>query len=182
MRSAGNFSPEWGYLAPAPSFLRTARIVIVAATVGATAGAAVVFSLVDRPAADQSVALRTLAVDTPAPPPTAPAVIRAQEQRPLPPPPSSQVGRPATAESGTTTTIVRPASLAALAESPPAADTATPPPSTFAQKRPVTQLQLSGRNVAPAQPSKPVDHGPLALVRSLGLPPASGVNPPPGEY
>jgi hypothetical protein len=52
MRSAGNFSPEWGYLAPAPSFLRTARVVLVATAVGATAGAAVVLSLVDRPAAD----------------------------------------------------------------------------------------------------------------------------------
>jgi hypothetical protein len=52
MRSAGNFSPEWGYLAPAPSFMRTARIVLVATAVGATAGAGVVLSLVDRPATD----------------------------------------------------------------------------------------------------------------------------------
>jgi hypothetical protein len=61
MRFAGNFNPEWGYLAPAPSFIRTVRIVVVAATVGATAGAAVVFSLVDRPVAEESVAARTLA-------------------------------------------------------------------------------------------------------------------------
>jgi hypothetical protein len=52
MRSAGNFSPEWGYLAPAPSFMRTARVVLVATAVGATAGAGVVLSLVDHPAAD----------------------------------------------------------------------------------------------------------------------------------
>jgi hypothetical protein len=52
MRTGGNFSPEWGYLAPAPSFMRTARVVIVATAVGATAGAAVVLSLADRPAAD----------------------------------------------------------------------------------------------------------------------------------
>ncbi len=45
MRSAGNFSPEWGYLAPAPSFMRTARIVVVATAIGATAGAGVVLSL-----------------------------------------------------------------------------------------------------------------------------------------
>jgi hypothetical protein len=38
MRSAGNFSPEWGYLAPAPSFARTARVVLVATAIGATAG------------------------------------------------------------------------------------------------------------------------------------------------
>jgi hypothetical protein len=52
MRSAGNFSPEWGYLAPAPSMLRTVRVVLVATAVGATAGAAVVLSLVDHPAGD----------------------------------------------------------------------------------------------------------------------------------
>ena len=48
MRSSGNFSPEWGYLAPAPSMLRTLRVVLVATAVGATAGAGVVLSLVDR--------------------------------------------------------------------------------------------------------------------------------------
>ena len=47
MRSSGNFSPEWGYLAPAPSMLRTLRVVLVATAVGATAGAGVVLSLVD---------------------------------------------------------------------------------------------------------------------------------------
>ncbi len=52
MRSAGNFNPEWGYLAPAPSFMRTARVVLVATAIGATAGAAVVLSLIDRPAAE----------------------------------------------------------------------------------------------------------------------------------
>ncbi len=45
MRSGGNFNPEWGYLAPAPSFLRTARIVVVATAIGATAGAGVVLTL-----------------------------------------------------------------------------------------------------------------------------------------
>ena len=63
MRSAGNFSPEWGYLAPAPSFMRTARIVLVATAVGATAGAGVVLALIDRPAAEAdktSVAARAI--------------------------------------------------------------------------------------------------------------------------
>lgn len=54
MRSASNFHPEWGYLAPAPSFMRTARIVLVATAVGATAGAGVVLSLVDRPAGENA--------------------------------------------------------------------------------------------------------------------------------
>jgi hypothetical protein len=52
MRSAGNFHPEWGYLAPAPSFMRTARIALVATAIGATAGAVVVVSLVAHPGAD----------------------------------------------------------------------------------------------------------------------------------
>jgi hypothetical protein len=51
MRSGGNFSPEWSHLAPAPSYL---RIVVVATTVGVTAGAAVVLSLIDHPTAEVS--------------------------------------------------------------------------------------------------------------------------------
>jgi len=65
MRSTDHFHPEWGYLAPAPSFLRTLRIVLVATAVGATAGAAVVLSLVDHPAAESdntTVAARTMVV------------------------------------------------------------------------------------------------------------------------
>ena len=61
MRYAGNFHQEWGYLAPAPSLIRTARVVLVAAAVGATAGAGVVFSLVGREDTETSVAARTLA-------------------------------------------------------------------------------------------------------------------------
>ena len=64
MRSARNFHPEWGYLAPAPSLVSTVRIVLVATAVGTTAGASVVFSLVAHPAAETSeisVAARTLA-------------------------------------------------------------------------------------------------------------------------
>jgi hypothetical protein len=49
MRFAGNV-PEWGQMAPAPSLMRTARMVVVATAIGATAGAAVVLSLIDRPA------------------------------------------------------------------------------------------------------------------------------------
>ena len=61
MRFADNFNPEWGYLAPAPSFMRTARIALVAAAIGAISGAGVVFSLIDRPAAEEtSIAARTL--------------------------------------------------------------------------------------------------------------------------
>ncbi len=63
MRFAGNFHSEWGYLAPAPNFMRTARIVVVATAIGATASAAVVLSLVDRPdSGPMADASRTLVV------------------------------------------------------------------------------------------------------------------------
>jgi hypothetical protein len=60
MRSFDNFHPEWGYLAPARSFARMLRIVVVATTVGATAGAAVVLSLVEYPAAQRSNTVEAL--------------------------------------------------------------------------------------------------------------------------
>ena len=60
MPYARNVNPEWGYVAPAPSVMRMARLILVAAIIGATAGAATVFSLPDRPVAQESVAARTL--------------------------------------------------------------------------------------------------------------------------
>ena len=65
MRYDRNFNPEWGYLAPTPSVMRTARLIAVAAIIGATAGAATVFSLLDRPVAEESVAARTLVAPDP---------------------------------------------------------------------------------------------------------------------
>jgi len=64
MRSAKNFSPEWGYLAPAPSLARTARVVLVATAIGATAGAGVVLSLVERPAEAQKMPIAARAIVT----------------------------------------------------------------------------------------------------------------------
>jgi hypothetical protein len=60
MRHAMNYNPVWGCLAPAPRFLRTMRTVLVAMTVGATAGGGAVLSLVDGSAGQTSVAERTL--------------------------------------------------------------------------------------------------------------------------
>ena len=60
MPLAGACHPEWGYLAPAPNFLRTARIFIIAAAIGAMASAAIFCSLIYRPAAETSVAEQTL--------------------------------------------------------------------------------------------------------------------------
>ena len=61
-----SFHPEWGCLAPAPSFLRTMRTVLVATAIGATAGGSVVLSLGDRSAGQTSVAERTLVRPFPA--------------------------------------------------------------------------------------------------------------------
>jgi hypothetical protein len=61
-----SFHPEWGCLAPAPSFLRTMRTVLVATAVGATAGGGVVLSLVGHSAGQTSVAERTLVRPIPA--------------------------------------------------------------------------------------------------------------------
>ena len=65
MRYDRNFNPEWGYVAPAPSVMRTARLVGLAAIIGATVGAATVFSLLDRPTTEVSVAARTLVTPDP---------------------------------------------------------------------------------------------------------------------
>jgi hypothetical protein len=64
MRSAGNLSPEWGYLAPAPSFARTARVVLVATAIGATAGAGVVLSLINRPTEPEKTPIAARAIVT----------------------------------------------------------------------------------------------------------------------
>ena len=66
MGDAMNFHPEWGCLAPAPSFLRTMRTVLVATAVGATAGGGVVLSLVGHSAGQTSVGERTLVRPVPA--------------------------------------------------------------------------------------------------------------------
>ena len=60
MRRFHNFYAEWGYLAPAPGFSRLARVALVAATIGATLGAAAIFSLVGHRPAEVSVSARTL--------------------------------------------------------------------------------------------------------------------------
>jgi hypothetical protein len=81
MRSAGNFHPEWGYLAPAPKFMRSARIAVVATAIGATAGAMVVLSLVGRPNADDpSIASHALVISAPIV--TAPATAESVADKP----------------------------------------------------------------------------------------------------
>lgn len=84
MRSAGNFSSEWGYLAPAPSFARTARIVLVATAIGATAGAGVVLTLVDRSPQPERTSVAARAIVTSAPGAAAP-VASQMSAPPIPP-------------------------------------------------------------------------------------------------
>ena len=96
MHRAGNFNLEWGYLAPAPSFLRTVRLIAVAAAIAATASAAVVFALVRQPAAEESIAARTLVQSVDQAPPTGRAPVATETQSrpsmrrmPVPPRPAN---------------------------------------------------------------------------------------------
>jgi hypothetical protein len=90
MRSAGNFHPEWGYLAPTPSFMRTLRIALVATAVGATAGAGVVVALIAHPGsgrnADSSIAAHALVTSVPAVNSASAATAAPAQSRPAPVP------------------------------------------------------------------------------------------------
>lgn len=193
MRFAGNFNPEWGYLAPAPSFVRTTRTVLVAAAVGATAGAAVVFSLVDRPVAEESVAARTLA--RPAITAAAPLVERSQtaarqvaaqeglarstpslmdpkptvQAQPMTPTPVAAAVTGPSSESGPSATLQRPAGIAALAEAPAANETM--PPRADALTRPTAPAPKKvarKHRIAPrSEPAYGGPGGPFALLRPL---------------
>jgi hypothetical protein len=138
---ACNVNPEWGYVAPAPSVVRTARLVGLAAIIGATVGAATVFSLLDRPIAEESVAARTLVAPDPKRPVTTNTSVAAQQpteprqvKSPAEPQNSAEqkaqpgaAVRPQPSELVTTTTPQRPTSAAALAEAPPVKDTSSAP-------------------------------------------------------
>lgn len=187
MRFAGNFNPEWGYLAPAPSFVRTVRIAVVAAAVGATAGAAVGFSLVDRPVAEGSVAARTLARPTDsAAARTASRTVQLQvptraAQAPAKPeaaapsqsvmlsPANAAAVSPAASESGARSTIQRPAGIAVLAEAPAATDAGPPQAVEPTSAAPSLQKKRAKRHhSAPRREEVYGDvKGPLALLRSF---------------
>jgi hypothetical protein len=129
---ARNVNPEWGYIAPAPSVMRTARLIAIATIIGATGGAAAVFSLLDRPLAEETVAARTLVAleaKRPAITSTSVAVQQPTEPQQVEPPaevqneqkatPASGGGAPAQpSELATSSTPQHPPSAAALAEAP----------------------------------------------------------------
>lgn len=130
MRSAGNFHPEWGYLAPAPSFMRTVRIALVATAIGAIGGAVVVVSLVERPGSNDSTAIAAHALLTRAPVITSPAVASrtaepaAAKSMPSAPQPTVATSLPSAQHALT----AAPAQVAAsLAAKPDKADSISPP-------------------------------------------------------
>jgi hypothetical protein len=181
MRHVGNFNPEWGYLSPAPTLLRTARVFVVAVVIGATASAAVVFSLMDRPAAETSVAARTLVLSVE---PSQPA---REAQRTAQPPLNSartaqaprsespgtampqvaavaghaSIAPSATSESGAAPTPQGPPAMAALAESP-RMTTADPPPAQALENNTAMAVQA-----APAPAPAPVFKGAVKRPRAV---------------
>jgi hypothetical protein len=157
MRSQ-NFNPEWGYLAPAPSFVRIARVALVAAALGASAGAAVVFSLIERPAAGEgSVAARTLVR-----PAQNAAVPDALEGAAVSTAGGQFHGRPhleadlgsvsaGSAESRRLFTAHGPQSIAALAEAPATFDAA---PASATPERTATRTAPRQKKAAKRQPQR----------------------------
>jgi hypothetical protein len=132
MRYDRNLNPEWGYLVPSPSVMRSARLIALATIIGAIVGAAAVFSLPNRPFAEESVAARTLVVPDSKQPvitsrsvaveqPTEPQQVKlvAAEQNEQKAPPAAAGGAPPLpSELATTSTPRRPNSVAVLAEAP----------------------------------------------------------------
>jgi hypothetical protein len=154
MRSARNFSPEWGYLASAPSFARTARIVLVATAIGATAGAGVVLSLVDRTPAPERTSVASRAIVRSVHEAAAPAAsqISAAPIAPVAAPATAPAAPPA---SSPASTPIAPSDVAA--QSP---NHAPVPPSQPANQRaaaPSTEANAStqpAQGPAPATPSE----------------------------
>ena len=168
------FHPEWGYLAPAPSFVHRARVVLVATVVGATVGAGVVFSRVSHTATETSVAVRTLVepVGATSARGTTPAQV-AQTNPPLrtekQPGPTSELNGQgvdvATSESSASSTTRAPEGAAALAKASPVAS--APPALSAAAKAhvasvtPIKKRAMTKPNVTPRYASR---HDSLGLV------------------
>jgi hypothetical protein len=186
MRHTGNFNPEWGYIAPAPSFLRTARVLVVAAVIGAMASAAVVFSLTDRPVAETSVAARTLVqpVEPALPTRSAPLVAQPQTQPEqtsvsqteradavgaMQPQGAAVVARGgAGSPAGAVSTMQRPQIAAPLAEAPRIMTTEAPPAPPLASE-PNTAAAPEAAPVAAAAPTpapRAVIKRPRAVARA----------------
>jgi hypothetical protein len=187
MHFADNFNPEWGHLAPAPSFMRTARVALVAAAVGAISGAGVVFSLIDRPAAEETwITARTFVpqsdvafVATPsAAPLQAPHEIGTAANHATDRMASFQPGRVAESEADPGSTLhsseqiaaaSAPAAIAPIAPANEAANAAdaTPPQKKVVKRQPLPQQRLTWRAPEPAFSSGGT---PLALLPNGNYP------------
>ncbi len=159
MRSAENFNPEWGYLAPAPSFMRTARAVLVATAIGATAGAAVVISLIDRPADDSGKA-RSIAAH---------AIVTGVQAATAPTAP------PAAAVASGAAPIAVTATAAPAAAAAPAASVAAPIASTaMPAALPAVQPQSPAAPVTPPNPPQVATQSAHAVtMQSAAIVPAA---------
>jgi len=164
MRHAMNFHPEWGCLAPAPSFLRTMRTVLAATAVGATAGGGVVLSLVGHSAGQTSVAERTLVRPIPAVPTSVSAPQTAQlNPQPLNQRESTEVSLDEDQVDRSATNELSASSPARLAVAAASADARTAPqfvlktavaPSPAAQK----QVAQRARHKEAISPSRQAQH------------------------
>ena len=150
MRSTGNFHPEWGYLAPSSSFIRTARTALFAVVVGGIAGAAVVLPLVERPAGESSVAARTLVASAPVDTLRAAQITPQAAIQDQPMKPASTDGSRSASQSSVSSNAQPLTSGAAVAEVPPA-KAASPAKARFyrapapAQKNATRKLQPTSR-------------------------------------
>ena len=149
MRHTANFHPEWGYLAPTPRFIRTARIVLVATAVGAILGAGAVFTRVGHQATEHSVAARTLVrpveavsagANTPGEQGNAPSSTEKRSPRV-----NSRSADGATNEPSASSTTRLPEGMAAIAEVPGATDG----PATATIVAPPTATKEPVLNIAP---------------------------------
>jgi len=170
MRSAGNFSPEWGYLAPAPSFARTARVILVATAIGATAGAGVVLSLVDRssepektPVAAHVIVTSVRAAAVPSVAPAAPATVTAPAK--LASPPASVAAAPPSDKPGT--------SARASSRTTPPTQPATPPAANIAAPTPAASTAAVLPNTAAPAAAQTTSALPIAAVNSGTAVPAA---------
>jgi hypothetical protein len=161
MRSTGNFSPEWGYLAPAPSILRTVRVVLVATAIGATAGAGVVLSLVDHSAGDGdkvAVAARAIVVTS---------VQAAPVQAPVMSVMSEAKIAPAAAAPVAQTSLQKPVQAAALGQTPPQAQ-AAPQIQTAPQVQAAAPDNAAPAITAPAQDAATASTTPASITNDAG--------------
>jgi hypothetical protein len=138
MRSARNVHPEWGYLSPTSSLMRSFRIALVSTAIGATSGAAVVISLIERPGSgdgNPSLSAHTLVTEMPVI--TAPAAAGATR--------GSAQSKPLTPDIPSPPSVVVPASdtAAGPAETPRSVEPA--PPSSAPAAKVVARKKSSPR-------------------------------------